>query len=247
MPKIMIFGDSYAADYDNAKSWTLWVAEEFPKYKFINFAVPASSLDYLYYTYENQRAHLEANDIVLMSLTAMERIFLRDPTIYNQPRFMTAHQITPAKNGKPQTGAEFKPQEFFLGDMYNPDAHSATMNVFLNALQYDAITKNVTIIVLPIGGDDYINRKDKEHIEIATCGENQGSSNAGLSGVTKRQMEAMFDLKGRYWYEIKECWDQDSKHANHLTPRNNKILGNKVIRNIRTKEPIDLRTEWVYK
>ena len=167
----MIFGDSYAADYDNAKSWTRWVAEEFPKYNLLNFAVPASSLDYLYYTYENQRAHLEANDIVLMSLTAMERIFLRDPTIYNQPRFMTAHQITPAKNGRTPDFDKQYTQEFFLGDMYNPDAHSATMNVFLNALQYDAITKNVTIIEIPIGGDDYVNRKEKEHIEISTCGE----------------------------------------------------------------------------
>lgn len=247
MAKIMIFGDSYAADTDRAKSWTQWVAEEFPTYTLQNFALPASSLDYLYFTYEKWRADLKANDIVIMTLTALERIFLRDPTIHNHPRFMTAHQITPAKSGRTPDPGEGKPQEYFLGDMFNRDAHGAMMNVFLNALQYDAITKDITVVVIPIGGDNYINREDKEHIEIAMCGEDPGSADSGLTGVTKRQMEAMFNLKGKFWHERKECWEQDNKHANHLTPRNNKVLANKVIRNIRTKEPIDLRTEWVYK
>lgn len=247
MPKIMIFGDSYAADYEIAKSWTRNVAEEFPEYTVQNFAVPASSLDYLYFTYEKWRAHLKANDIVIMSLTAMERLFLRDPTISGRPRFMTTHQIIPAKNDRTPEPHEHKLQEFFAGDMFNPDAHGAIMNIFLNALQYDAITKDITVVVIPIGGDNYINREDKEHIEIAMCGEDPGSAEGGLTGVTKRQMEAMFDLKGKFWYERKECWVQDLRHANHLTPKNNEILANKVIRNIRTKEPIDLRTEWVYK
>ena len=109
----MIFGDSYAADYEIAKSWTRSVAEEFPEYTFQNLAVAASSLDYLYFTYEKWRAHLKANDIVIMSLTAMERLFLRDPTISGRPRFMTTHQITPAKNDRTPAPDDHKLQEFF--------------------------------------------------------------------------------------------------------------------------------------
>ena len=248
MTKIWIFGDSYAADeIKESKSWTKYVWDEFPEYDWENLAVPSSSLDYLYYIYEQKRTNFNTGDIVIITLTTLERIFLRYRTKSKRPRFMTVNQITPARNDDKPNPDELKPQEFFLGDTFNIEAHGAMMNVFLNALQYDVLTKNLKVIVIPIGCDRFLNRKNKENISIAITGYEPGSIDAGLTGVTKRQMESAFDLKGKFWFEVEECQEQDFKNANHLSPENNKILANKVIRNIHTNEAIDLTTEWVYK
>ena len=133
---------------------------------------------------------------------------------------------------------------YFADDLFNPEAHQAKLNLFLNSLQYDAMTKGIKIIALPITHFQFIDREDKESITIG--GTLRGHT---LVAVSEKQMETKFNRKyktAHYWWNKKEFQDYDTTLANHLTPRNNEILANKVIRNIKTNEPIDLTTEWEY-
>ena len=86
MNKIWFLGDSYVANNHapwlenthGAKSWTKILTEAFPEYTNENIALPGASLDFLYYTYEQRRKEFKSGDIVIMSLTNIERLSLRN-------------------------------------------------------------------------------------------------------------------------------------------------------------------------
>lgn len=250
MSKIWFFGDSYAAGnkprfkgYDG-KSWTINVKEAFPEYDSENLALVASSLDYLYYTYEQKRKEFVRGDIVIMSLTNIERLFLRK--LDEDLRFLQHNRITSPLVPKEKKGVEYLLEDhpwynYFALDLFNPEVHKANANLFLNSLQYDAITKGIKIIVLPINHFNYLDFDDKDSI---TIGKTTKSGN--LNMVFAKQMQVKFNHIKSLFFEHEECREYDNSLANHLTPRNNEILANKVIRNIKTNEPIDLTTEWEF-
>ena len=254
MSKIWFFGDSYAANnhFLKAKSWTKTVQEAFPEYDSENLALVASSLDYLYYTYEQKRKEFNSGDIVIMSLTSLERLSLRDdkePThrffgLYGiiSVTCYTACQVTLSTCDTEYIAEDHPWYGYFADDLFNPKTHQATLNLFLNSLKYDAKTKGIKIIALPITDFPFLDREDEDHI---TLGKTQRSIH--LSGVSKKQMETKFSRKWDNSYYTQAEWRAyDRTLVNHLTPRNNEILANKVIKNIKTNEPIDLTTEWEY-
>ena len=248
MNKIWFFGDSYVEDNRaqwleknfGTKSWTRIVTEAFPEYTNENTALAGSSLDFLYYTYEQRRKEFKSGDIVIMSLTTMERLFLRNDK-KNTHRFLRTQNMITYEDGICVSISDDHPLcTYFADDLFNPETHQATLNLFLNSLQYDAMTRGVKIIALPI---THLGLRDKDHITL-------GRTLIGhtLVQVTNRQIRLKFNGKykiGQHWKQS-ECREYDNTLANHLTLRNNEILANKVIRNIKTNEPIDLTTEWEY-
>lgn len=249
MNKIWFFGDSYVDRRMRAKSWTINVQEAFPDYDSENLAMSASSLDFLYYTYERSREDFKSGDIVIMSLTTIERILLRDDRV-DTLRFLRPTGISSYVNGKfveksekesPMSEDHPSP-EYFVSDLFNPEVHRAKLNLFLNSLQYDAMTKGIKIIVLPITHFPFLNTENKDCITLGKT-----NRDLHLCRVSRKQMEVKFNIDhGPDYYVRSECQEYNSSLANHLTPMNNEILANKVIRNIKTNEPIDLTTEWEY-
>lgn len=258
MNKIWFFGDSYVANHSplwlkekhGAKSWTQMLTEAFPEYTNENIAIAGSSLDFLYYTYEQRRKEFKSGDIVIMSLTNIERLFLRQYkkssytflrfpgiTVYEDGEFLKATVNYPA-----QMTEDHPWYTYFADDLFNPETHKATLNLFLNSLQYDAMTKGIKIIALPITHFPFLDTEDKDHITL-------GKTKKGmdLCAVSKTQMETKFNEKCQNnYFANPKFYAYDTTLANHLTLRNNEILANKVIRNIKTNEPIDLGTEWEY-
>jgi len=243
MNKIWFFGDSYVDPRMRAKSWTINVQEAFPDYDSENLAMSASSLDFLYYTYEQKRKQFVKQDIVIMSLTTIQRLFLRRYDESSRPSFLQHNRIKTI--GDMELIKEGHPwYNYFALDLFNPEVHTANPNLFLNSLQYDAITKGIKIIVLPIDHFDYLDLDDKDSIIIG-----KSTEETSLSKVTRKEIEAKFNINlhdNDHWANHQEAREYDSSLANHLTPMNNEILANKVIRNIKTNEPIDLTTEWTY-
>jgi hypothetical protein len=251
MNKIWFFGDSYVANTRGpwlektygAKSWTKILTEAFPEYTNENTALAGASLDFLYYTYEQRRKEFKSGDIVIMSLTNIERIFLRQDK-KNTHSFLRSQGIVTYEHGICVSISDDHPWcTYFADDLFNPETHQAKLNLFLNSLQYDAMTKGIKIIALPIADFYFLDTEDKDHITL-------GRTLRGhtLVAVSNRQLSLKFNGKykiGQHWKQS-ECREYDNTLANHLTPRNNEILANKVIRNIKTNEPIDLTTEWEY-
>lgn len=253
--KIWFLGDSYVAtswwlEKHGKKSWTNMVTEAFPEYAHENLALAGSSLDFLYFTYERSREYFKSGDIVIMSLTNIERIFLRDDTV-DTVRFLRSTGIASYVKGKYIKNSEKNPiimpedhpwYDYFVSDLFNPKAHKAKVNLFLNSLQYDAMTKGIKIIVLPIAHFPSLDREDKDQLAIG-----ETNRDMHLCRVSRKQMEVKFnedDMSG--YYMRPECREYDMGLANHLTTKNNEILANKIIKNIKTDEPIDLKTEWEF-
>ena len=253
MNKIWFLGDSYVANTGarwlenthGAKSWTKILTEAFPEYTNENIAIAGSSLDFLYYTYEQRRKEFKSGDIVIMSLTNIERIFLRQDkeSVYT---FLRIPGITVYEDGKFLKNSDVTEDHpwytYFADDLFNPKTHQAKLNLFLNSLQYDAMTKGIKIIALPIGNFPFIDKEDKDHITLGKT-----KKDMDLVAVSKKQMETKFNEKCQNnYFKIPKFYDYDMTLANHLTPRNTEILANKVIRNLKTNEPIDLTTEWEF-
>jgi len=251
MNKIWFFGDSYVSIAKQqfleknfgTKSWTKIVTETFPEYNNWNIALAGSSLDFLYYTYEQRRKEFKSGDIVIMSLTTIERLLLRNDK-KNTHSFLRPKGIVTHEDGICVSIVDDHPWcAHFADDLFNPETHKATLNLFLNSLQYDAMTKGIKIIALPITHFPFLDTEDKDHITLGRTV--KGHS---LLEVTNRQLRFKFDGKykiGDFWNQT-ECREYDNTLHNHLTPRNNEILANKLIRNIKTNEPIDLTTEWEF-
>jgi hypothetical protein len=253
MNKIWFLGDSYVANTGarwlenthGAKSWTKILTEAFPEYTNENIAIAGSSLDFLYYTYEQRRKEFKSGDIVIMSLTNIERLFLRKLYEDLYFRFLQTGRITSPLAPKGKL-LEHLPEDhpwytYFADDLFNPEAHKANVNLFLNSLQYDAMTKGIKIIALPIVHFPFLDTEDKDHITLGKT-----KKDMDLYAVSNKQLETKFNhIKFLFW-QHEECRTYDKTLSNHLTPRNTEILANKVIRNLKTNEPIDLSTEWEY-
>ena len=252
MNKIWFLGDSYVANTGarwlenthGAKSWTKILTEAFPEYTNENIAIAGSSLDFLYYTYEKRRKEFKSGDIVIMSLTNIERIFLRQDkeSVYT---FLRIPGITVYEDGKFLKNSDVTEDHpwytYFADDLFNPKTHQAKLNLFLNSLQYDAMTKGIKIIALPIVHFPFLDTEDKDHITLGKT-----KKDMDLYAVSNKQLETKFNhIKFLFW-QHEECRTYDKTLSNHLTPRNTEILANKVIRNLKTNEPIDLTTEWEY-
>ena len=173
-----------------------------------------------------------------MTLTSIQRIFLSESNELSWPRFLQDRRISSTGKMVEHLGEEHPWYTYFAGDLFNTEAHQAKANLFLNSLQYDAITKGIKIIIIPITNFGYIDFEDKDKISLC-------KTSFSLMQVTKKQMESKLNLKG-HWFDHPSAIDYDHSQANHLTPRNNEILANKVIRHIKTNEPINLTTEWEY-
>ena len=240
MSKIWFFGDSYAEPPNtkrtSAKSWTINVAEAFPEYDIENHANGGSSLDYLYYIYNKQRNEFQRGDIVIFTITTATRLFLSGDT--DRPYFMHLnYRGTPEGRKNHVRGDKY--YDYFVSEFFNIDSITAMLDIFLDFLYYESMAKGIKIIGLPISRGEWsidapINvppidykTKNKGNLHIAT------NDNKGMVDVSVSQFGSF------------EAWQKADKIlANHLTPRNNEILANKVIRNIKTNEPIDLGTEW---
>lgn len=237
MSKLWFFGDSYVAKSPYAKSWTINVQEAFPEYDNENLATGGSSLDYLYHTYEQNRKKFKSGDIVIMSITVLSRLFLRERTREGHARFLLRdYLLSPGDRETVDENHEY--YGHFVSDLFNPEAHTSMANLFLNSLQYDAMTKGIKIIVLPVTHTfPKLDFEDKDAITIAKV-----TWEYYLTSVTSKSYRKKFNVKK--WQEHPEIIEYDQNLANHLSPKNNEILANKVIRNIKTNEPIDLTTEW---
>lgn len=234
MSKIWFFGDSYIATHKVAKSWAINVKEEFIDYDSENLGLPGSSLDYLYYTYNKRRTEIKEGDIVILTLTTYHRLFLKHENPV--PSFLFPEFIHTQGEGLEWINEGHEYYGHFVSDLFNLPVQEALKNVFLNSLKYDAITKGIKIIVLPV---DKYEIREKDSITIAN------NIRHSLMNVSEKQHQAKFGISHE-WFKHEECRTYDRNLANHLTPRNNLILANKVIRNIKTDEPIDLATEWEY-
>jgi hypothetical protein len=237
MSKIWFFGDSYISSYKLAKSWTINVQEEFIDYDSENLGLPGSSLDYLYYIYNKRRTEIKEGDIVILTLTTYHRLFLKHE-IPGKNSFLFPDFIHTQGEGHEWINEGHEYYGHFVSDLFNLPVHEALKNVFLNSLQYDAITKGIKIIVLPV---DKCKISEKDSITTVN------NTRHGLLGVSGEQHQAKFGIGiSHEWFKHEKFREYDKSLANHLTPRNNEILANKVIRNIKTNEPIDLATEWEY-
>jgi hypothetical protein len=235
MSKIWFFGDSYIATHNVAKSWAINVQEEFIDYDSENLGVSGSSLDYLYYIYNKRRTEIKEGDIVILTLTTYHRLFLKHETP-KKKSFLFPDFIHTQGEGLEWINEGHEYYGHFVSDLFNLPVQAALKNVFLNSLQYDAITKGIKIIVLPV---DKYDISEKDSITRAN------NTRHSLMNVSEKQHQAKFGISHE-WFKHEECRTYDKTLANHLTPRNNEILANKVIRNIKTDEPIDLATEWEY-
>lgn len=238
MSKIWFFGDSYAAiNSSSEKSWTINVVEAFPEHDTENHAYGGSSLDYLYYTYNKQRKAFQQGDIVIFTITNSTRLFLSGGV--KRPHFMNVNWKS-TENGREDHVRGDKYYDYFVSELFNIDSVAAMLDIFLDFLYHESMTKGIKIIGLPISGKQWNSRtlntvppvdyktKSRGNLHIA-CGDKS------LAEATAAQFPNKDERK-----------KLDKTYANHLTPRNNEILANKVIRHIKTNETIDLTTEWEY-
>lgn len=241
MSKIWFFGDSYIADRrpfpptTPSKSWTLDVVEAFPTYESENLAVPGASLDHLYTIYNENRDKFKKGDIVILTITSYNRLFLSSGE--KVPNFLHVN-FRMTDNGRVSVEEDDKYYGYFVSDLFNLRAQENIQNLVIDAFQYDAIEKGIKLIVLPIK-DNVID--DKEYITIG-----KSSKEINLMSVTRKNYEKFFTGIERGWYNRPEVKEYDNTLANHLTPENNKVLANKVIHAIKTDaKTIDLTTDWI--
>jgi hypothetical protein len=242
MSKIWFFGDSYAEPPDtkktSAKSWTINVAEAFPEYDIENHAKGGSSLDYLYYTYNKQRNQFQLGDIVIFTITTATRLFLSGDT--DRPYFMNInYRGTPEGQKNHVRGDKY--YDYFVSEFFNIDSITAMLDIFLDFLYYESTNKGLKIIGLPITTLRWQTKLPNRPNSLPAIDyEAKNKGKLQIAGGEKGLAYA-----SRLPFRSREEWQKvDITLANHLTPRNNEILANKVIRNIKTNEPIDLGTEW---
>jgi len=240
--KIWFFGDSYAAivNKEIAKtSWTVKVNDAFPNYQSINLAKSCSSLDYLYYVYDQNRKNFKKNDIVILTLTSFYRIWLDtndDGDYFANPSFRTTSKGVVWHKKKERY------YDFFASPFYNIKAIEAFLNLFLDALQHDARTDGIKTIVLPIAHFSANNITD---IQVAKT-----SFNMNLTWVSDLEILKTFKKlipnlpKGTGLYSVPEILEFDGNRSHHLSPENNTVLAEKVINYIKNNEEIDLTVGW---
>ena len=243
MSKIWFFGDSYAEPPNtkktSAKSWTINVAEAFPEYDIENHANGGSSLDYLYYTYNKQRNQFQRGDILIFTITTSARLFLSsgDEEI---PHFMNINYRSTDKGAELHIKGD-KYYDYFVSEFFNIDSITAMLDIFLDFLYYESMNKGLKIIGLPITTLRW--KTGVANLPNSLPAIDYESKNKGELHIAGGEKSLTYAT--RLPFSSHEEWQKvDSTLANHLTPRNNEILANKVIRHIKTNEPIDLGTEW---
>lgn len=247
MNTIWYLGDSYISPPDmhknyTAKSWTTMVSEAFQEYDSKNLGLPAASLDHLYYTYDQNKNNFKSGDIIVIALTNYLRIFLsNEDETDDHPRFMNCNFLLDS------TGTHFhqegdKYYDFFVSEFYNEKVVKTVLNIFIKSLQYDAIDKELKIIVLPT--DNYA-FEDTKHLTMGIT-----TKLLTLKAVTHMQTVKKFqdkiDLNSiSNMFQLPEVREYDNTLANHLDFENNEVLANKVIEAIKTNAAtIDLTTGW---
>ena len=239
MSKLWFFGDSYIADLSHIiedTSWTHLVVKAFPDYESENLGKTCSSLDYLYYIYNNKRSEFKQGDVVILTLTALHRKFLNTEKRKITPSFMNSGFIL--REGKSEVVEEnHEYYGFFVSELFNDDAELAKLDLFLDALQYDVLSKGIKIVVLPIEKKAL---GTKEHLIMGT------SSGMWLKDVSRMEIEKRFGKNLRNGYYLHSpVKEYDNKLANHLSPENNKILAQKVINALNNNDKtIDLSSGW---
>jgi hypothetical protein len=238
MNKIWFFGDSYIADrrpYISSKSWTLHVTEAFPKYESENLAFAGSSLDHMYTIYNENRDNFKKGDIVILTLTSHNRLFLSSGK--TKPNFLHS-SFRMLDNGRFDVQEDEKYYGYFASDFFNIRAQKSIKNLVVDAFQYDVIEKGIKLIILPI--DDTV-LKAREHVTIG-----MPSLKINLIAVTRKNYETLFSGLEKGWHNRPEVKAYDETLANHLTPENNKVLANKIIQALKTDaKTIDLTTDWI--
>ena len=238
MSKLWFFGDSYIADLSNIidnTPWSHFVIDAFPGYEAENLGKVCSSLDFLYYTYNDKRPEFKQGDVVILTLTTLHRKFLNTEKRKIMPSFMNSGFIL--REGQRELVEEnHEYYGFFVSELFNDDAELAKLDLFLDALQYDVLSKGIRIVVLPIDREF----KTKEHLIMGVSG------NIRLKDVSRLEIEKRFGKNLRDGYYLHSpVKEYDSKLSNHLSPENNKILAQKVINALNNNDKtIDLSSGW---
>lgn len=224
---IYIFGDSFSEPFDNIKwAWTNLITTNLQQ-EILNFSLSASGLEYSYCRFEDSRTKFLENDIVIIVLTLESRTFFSVTNPENS-------QITRGKLSKEEKIA----YEYYLKYLENPLSNKLNILNFLHHLKDVTLEKNLHSIVLH-------GFPNSNHNEINDF---QRFNNLYISEGNLLDDVAMVECENFQLYErVMNYNGIGDLRPNHMTKSNHYILSQKILKNIKQKTPINLKTEFYQK
>lgn len=236
MPNVWILGNSFSYSNSNDNTWMTQIAKNL-QYTSKNFSLNGTSLDYVYYTFNQIRNDIKSNDILICTFTDTDRRWLFDnpcdaiwksldkdlllhPIVYeHEVRFESRDsRVIDAVN-------------LYLEHINNLSAHDAYLQNFLYNLDYLAQKNHIRIIILPCFENisnvlnDYRSKFSSLHI-----------ADKSIMTISKDEFENNeFYLSGIMRYN-------PDPRLNHLTNTNHNVMFEKILNNIKNNEPISFRT-----
>ena len=202
------FGDSYASTYDDT-NWTSQVAQ-YLKCEQKNFALAATSLEYMYSTFDD--AEFETNDHLIIALTDIHRtyFFKEQPQASMPPQIMSPSFLKLLSSEK-----KFALNQYYMYLTDNALVRENNLKNFLYRVQYVTEKKNLTTIVFNCFYEyDFINADNYPNL-VLVPGLLESINSLEVSGT------------GRFFKYTSEIGTD--LRANHMCQSNHNILASKVI------------------
>ena len=240
MNKIWYFGDSFSQGfchvYDKSMSflyqewlWTVQVADQL-KMEYDNFSTGGSGMEYTYNQFEEQSANFTTNDIIIMSITDLNRTYFD----HESPWLCSVSSYQYAADNKSPAYNKDRHKAYNLFSEYLFQYRNQQINFinFLYRLNQEAQEKQLKIILLFCFGPEV-----EQHVldRFPNIDFVDGNLNSDVS------MAEFDDVKLFHQYAAKRGDDR----KNHLSKVNHYILANKVVEYIRHGISINLKEGFV--
>lgn len=226
---VWVFGASYAKLYENlTDQWTQQIAASLHT-DLRNFSIAGSSIEYIYYNFNNNRQDIKDNDIVILPLTTnSRRWFFKDYPAHGAHNVTGTDFRTPKSiydpTGFPEIDIALTEYEDCLNnhDVFNTYLYNFMMNV-----DYLTYKKNLkTVVMLSYYDTEYFFkdiRDDFKHLHLAK---------GKLVDISINELGKDFinniDIGGTF----------DDHRINHMIKSNHTILANKILNYVRFNQKV---------
>lgn len=232
---VWVFGASYAKNYGFKDQWMSRVAQALDT-KVISFALDGCSLDYTYAKFNEVRAKIQVNDVVIIPLTThVKRWFFKykpEQNIviqYDDDTTPTNFKFTTVTKD-PKEGEALSA---YYESLNNHEVYEDyTINFFYN-LHYLTKKLNLHTIILTSYYDTEEWLKDKKELFPLFH-----------FSIDKLLDVSLLEYTKQYFINMDANAITDVR-VNHLTRSNHIILADKIVDNIKNKTPIDLTRGFV--
>jgi len=235
MSTVWVLGNSFSYQTDNYNTWMKQVADRTDS-TITNLSVNGTSLDYVYYTFNNIRNNAMPGDIILATFTDVNRRWMfKDVPSDAMWRSLDPDSYTTIVE-KDNIRFEQRDSKIVEGvNLYiecldNTIAYEIYMLNFLHNLNHFARSKNVHVIILPCF--EYVSDRLNE---VKNQFPDLNIADKSIMSVSKNEF-----LPGEFYLSGIMRFNPDLR-SNHLTQSNHNTMAEKLLNNIKNKEPISLR------